>query len=186
MNWGIIGNVIYKNWKTADLSDKIKSFDNVYNGLDFGFSNPNAFVRCHVSEKEKTIYVFRELCKRGQTYESLIADLKNEIGYDMVTCDNEDSRGVYMLRSGGINAVESKKGGGSVLSGITWINGYKLVVDIRCQEFINEISQYHWMVDKDGNVLEKPVKKNDHLLDALRYALEVLMLSSNAEATARL
>ena len=54
-NWGILGNVIFKNWSTADLREKIGSFDNIHNGLDFGFTNPNALIRCHVSEKSKTM-----------------------------------------------------------------------------------------------------------------------------------
>lgn len=185
-NWGILGNVIFKNWSTADLSKQIAGFDNICNGLDFGFSNPNALVRCHVSEKSKTIYVFQELCKRGQTYDSLIADVKAMCGNQIVTCDNEDSRGVYMLRTGGIKALPAKKGADSVLNGITWLSGYKIVVDIRCQEFINEIQQYHWQEDKDGNVLEKPVKKNDHLMDALRYAVECISLVATAQGGSRL
>ena len=63
---------------------------------------------------------------------------------------------------------------------------YKIVIDIRCQNFINEIQQYHWKEDKNGNVLEIPVKEKDHLLDALRYAVELLSLSPSAKAGSRL
>ena len=185
-NWGILGNLIYKNWSTADLSGMVHTFDNVVNGLDFGFSNPNALIRAHISEKSKTIYVFQELCKRGQTYDSLIADLKRMCGNGIVTCDNEDSRGLFMLQTAGIKAVPAKKGADSVLNGITWLSGYKIVIDISCQEFINEIQQYHWQEDKDGNVLEKPVKKKDHLLDALRYAVEQESLAGKTSSTVRL
>ena len=185
-NWGILGNLIYKNWSTADLSGMVHNFDNVVNGLDFGFSNPNALIRAHISEKSKTIYVFQELCKRGQTYDSLIADVKRMCGNGIVTCDNEDSRGLFMLQTAGIKAVPAKKGADSVLNGITWLSGYKIVIDISCQEFINEIQQYHWQEDKDGNVLEKPVKKKDHLLDALRYAVEQESLAGKTSSTVRL
>lgn len=185
-NWGILGNVIFKNWSTADLSGMIASFDNIVIGLDMGFTNPNALVKAHVSEKSKTIYVFEEMYKRGQTYESLIEDVKQIAGNKIVTCDNEDSRGVYMLKQGGVNAIAAKKGADSVLNGIIWLQGYKIVIDLHCQNFINEIQQYHWQEDKDGNVTEKPVKKMDHLLDALRYSCEQMMLSTNATATGRL
>ena len=185
-NWGILGNLIYKNWSTADLSGMVHTFDNVVNGLDFGFSNPNALIRAHISEKSKTIYVFQELCKRGQTYDSLIADVKRICGNGIITCDNEDSRGLFMLQTAGIKAVPAKKGADSVLNGITWLSGYKIVIDISCQEFINEIQQYHWQEDKDGNVLEKPVKKKDHLLDALRYAVEQESLAGKTSSTVRL
>ena len=185
-NWGILGNVIFKNWSTADLSGMIAGFDNIHNGLDFGFTNPNALVRLHVSEKAKTIYVFDTLCKRGQTYDSLTEDIRKMIGSQIVTCDNEDSRGIFMLRQNGIKAVPAKKGADSVINGITWISGYKLVIDVRCQEFINEIQQYHWQEDKDGNVIEKPVKKNDHLMDAMRYAVESLSLAATAQSRGRI
>lgn len=184
-NWGILGNLIFKNWSTEDLSSKITGFDNIYNGLDFGFSNPNAIIRVHVAEKEKTIYVFDESYKRGQTYDQLIADIKKRVGNQIVTCDNEDSRAIFVLRSAGINAVPAKKGADSVLNGITWLNGYKIVIDIRCQNFINEIQQYHWQTDKEGNVIERPVKERDHLLDALRYAVEALSLTPRVKAIKR-
>lgn len=185
-NWGILGNVIFKNWTTQDLSELSKTFGDVDNGLDFGFTNPNALVRVHVSEKSKTIYIFDTLCKRGQTYDSLISDLKQKVGMQVITCDNEDSRGVFMLQQGGVRAVPARKGADSVLNGIIWLQGYKLVIDVRQQEFINEIQQYHWQEDKDGNVLEKPVKKNDHLIDALRYACENRILQAQAQSAARL
>ena len=185
-NWGILGNVIFKNWSTADLSEMARSFDAIDNGLDFGFTNPNALVRVHVSEKSKTIYIFDTLGKRGQSYNSLITDLKQKVGTEVVTCDNEDSRGIYMLQQGGIRAVPAKKGADSVLNGIIWLQGYKLVIDYRQQEFINEIQQYHWQEDKDGNVLEKPVKKNDHFMDALRYAVEWRILQACAQSAGRL
>ena len=185
-NFGILGHVVYKNWTTADLSDKIKEFNNNYQGLDFGFTNPNAMVRCHVSDKEKTIYVYDELYKSGQTYDELILDLKQKIGKEIITCDNEDSRGVFMLMQGGINAVPAKKGAGSVMSGIKFLQGYKIVIDIRCQNFINEIQQYHFDTDKNGEPLERPVKKQDHLMDAIRMATEPLMLQSKAQAQVRL
>lgn len=185
-NWGILGNVIFKNWSTADLSGMIAGFDNIHNGLDFGFTNPNALVRCHVSEKSKIIYVFKTYGKRGQTYDSLISDLRGIVGNEIITCDNEDSRGIFMLQQGGIKAVAAKKGADSVLNGIIYLQGYKIVIDVSCQEFINEIQQYHWQEDKDGNVIEKPVKKNDHYMDALRYAVEALIIQSTARATSRI
>lgn len=185
-NWGILGNLIFKNWSTADLSGMVSTFDAIDNGLDFGFTNPNALVRVHVSEKSKTIYVFDTMCKRGQTYDSLISDLRQKIGSQVVTCDNEDSLGIFMLRSGGVNAIPAQKGADSVVNGITWINGYKMVVDVKQQEFINELQQYHWQEDKDGNEIEKPVKRMDHLMDALRYAVENRMLQAKAQGGSRM
>ena len=65
-NWGVLGNLIFKNWRTEDLSSKIPTFDKIYNGLDFGYAaDPNALVRLHVDNARKKIYVFDELYKAG-------------------------------------------------------------------------------------------------------------------------
>ena len=63
-NFGVLGNVIFKNWRVEDLTDRIPTFDNVSNGLDFGWSNPNAFIRAHVDRERKKIYIFGELYQR--------------------------------------------------------------------------------------------------------------------------
>lgn len=53
-------------------------------------------------------------------------------------------------------------------------------------EFQNEIEQYHWQEDKYGNAMAKAVDKDNHLLDALRYATEQLQLESKVTASIRL
>ena len=71
-NWGVVGDVIFRNWKVADLSEPVeiqgqqiplwKTFDNIRNGLDFGFSaDPFAFVRLHIDKMRKQIYIFDEI-----------------------------------------------------------------------------------------------------------------------------
>lgn len=185
-NFGVLGNVIFKNWRVEDLTERKKSFDNIYNGLDFGYTNPNAFVRFHIDEANKKIYILEELYKREQTYESLARDLKHIIGNEYITCDHEDKRGIDSLVQAGLRAIPAKKGPDSVLFGIQWLQQFEIVVDVNCQNFKNEIQSYHWQEDKDGNVVEKPVKKDDHLLDALRYGAEMIMLRSKASAGRRL
>ena len=56
-NWGVLGKVIFKNWRTEDLSDVIPSFDNIYNGIDFGVTDPNAFIR-YMLTKVKSRYLY--------------------------------------------------------------------------------------------------------------------------------
>jgi phage terminase large subunit len=179
-NWGILGNLVFTNWRVEDLSDRKQKFNNIYNGLDFGYTNPNAFVRVHVDERNKKIYVIDEMYKRGQTYEQLSNEIAERIGSEYITCDNEDGRAIFTLGSYGLRAIPAKKGPDSVLFGINWLKGYEIIIDISCQNFKNEIQAYHWDEDKNGNVLERPVKKNDHLLDALRYATESIQVTNKA------
>ena len=86
----------------------------------------------------------------------------------------------------GINAVPALKGADSINRGIRWLQGHEIIIDSKCQNFKNEIEQYHWQEDKYGNAMAKPVDKDNHLIDALRYATESLQSADYAEAGKRL
>lgn len=185
-NWGVLGNVIYRNWKTEDLSALIPTFDRIYNGLDFGYADdPNAFVRCHVDMARKKIYVFDEIYKSGMLNDELAEELEKRIGYQYVTCDCADARSIDDLNRYGVRAIGAKKGADSVNHGIRFLQGFEIIVDIHCQHFINEIQTYHWAEDKYGNTLQKPYGVDDHLMDAIRYATEDLQLQNYATSAKR-
>ena len=86
----------------------------------------------------------------------------------------------------GIRAQSVKKGPDSITYGIRFLQQYKIIVNTKCQNFINEISQYHYQKNKDGEVMEVPVDKNNHLMDSLRYSLNDLIMDSNAKSSVRI
>jgi phage terminase large subunit len=59
-----------------------------------------------------------------------------------------------------------------VLHGIQWLQQQKIIIDSKCINTRNELQQYKWKEDAGGNSLPVPVDKNNHLIDALRYAYE--------------
>lgn len=185
-NWGVLGNVIYKNWRVEDLKDKIPTFDNIHNGLDVGYTNPNAFIKLHLDKENKKIYVFDEYYRAGMQDEDLYYIAKEFVGDGYIMTDNAANQTIDYLANRGIKAVSTVKGAESVNRGIRWIWGYEIIVDVHCQNFKNEIEQYHWQEDKNGVVLEKPVKQNDHLMDAMRYALENEILAAEVKAGRRI
>lgn len=186
-NWGVLGNLVFKNWRTEDLSSKIAAFDKIYNGLDFGFSaDPNAMVRLHIDQARKKMYIFDELYKCGMQDDELAEELKSRIGTQYVTCDCAEPKSIADLNRRGVRAIPARKGPDSINYGIRFLQGYEIIIDIRCQNFKNEIQAYHWAEDKYGNALRKPVDKDNHLMDALRYATEELQLAATAQATNRL
>jgi len=171
--WGTVGNMIYSNWSKEDLSDIKESFDNIYNGLDFGFADdPTAYVRVHLDNKHKKIYIIDEFAKSGLHIDQIARKLDKIMTNEIVTCDSSEPRSIADLRRHGIKAIGAKKGAGSVEHGIRWIQGYQIIVDETCTNTIKELSSYKWKEDKDGQTIPKPEDKNNHLLDALRYALE--------------
>lgn len=186
-NWGVLGKVIFKNWRSEDLSALVPRFDNIYNGLDFGFSDdPNAMVRVHVDFSRKKIYVFDELYVCGMQNEELAREVKKRVGMQYVTCDSAEPKTIAYLQLKGINAMGALKGADSVTYGIDFLLGFEIIVDVRCQNFKNEIQSYQWQEDKYGNAMRKPVDRDNHLMDALRYAVESLSLVSKTEAARRL
>lgn len=172
-NWGVLGDVIFRNWRTEDLSGYMDVGGKLYFGLDFGFSSdPAAVIKVRFERARKRILVLGELYERGLTNERLAERARPLVGRSPVVCDCAEPKSIMELRGCGINAISSKKGADSVIHGIQWLQGCEIVVDARCQNMRNELTLYQWRKDKDGNSLAEPADKNNHLIDALRYALE--------------
>lgn len=186
-NWGILGHVIFKNWHVEDLSDIIPQFDRVYCGLDFGFaSDPNALIKVHLDKKRKKIYVIDEWYQAGMSDEELLRVCRDFVGNNYVTCDSSEPKSINYLANSGIKAVAAVKGPDSINRGIRWLQDYEIIIDVSCQNFKNEIEQYHWKQDKNGNAMAIPADLNNHLLDALRYALCDEILAAEVTAGHRI
>lgn len=181
-NWGVLGAVIFKNWRVEDLTGMKDQFTNRKHGLDFGFAEDPAAMPCtHYDKKKKTIYIYDELYMRELTNDVLAQEVKNRIGDDYVTCDSAEPKSIKELKQYGVKALAAKKGKDSVNHGIQWLQQQTIIIDVKCQNTKNEFQSYKWKEDKDGNVLPVPVDKNNHIIDALRYAYEDEMRFSKIE-----
>jgi len=195
-NWGVLGNLIFKNWIVKDLHAEmvetkngmvplISTFDNFKNGLDFGFSSdPAALSHTHYDKKKSTIYYVDEIYERELTNDKLGAMVKEMIGKQYVICDSSEPKSIRELQVMGINALGAKKGKDSVNFGIDWLQRQTIIIDIRCQNTKNEYMQYKWKEDKDGNVLKVPVDKFNHIIDGTRYGYEDEMTYGRVKAVA--
>lgn len=172
--WGILGAVIFKNWRVEDCSEIRKIADRYKNGLDFGYGgDPCALARSHYDKARKRIYILEDEPYEKELTNDLLADkIKPIVGHELVVCDSEDPKSIKELKNYGINTASAIKGKGSVNFGIQWLQRHEIIIDIHCQHAKNELQSYKWREDKDGNVLDEPVDKNNHFLDALRYSYE--------------
>lgn len=172
-NWGVLGAVIFKNWKVEDLSWLKEIADKHRNGLDFGYAaDPAALTHTHYDSKKKTIYILDELYITELTNDILAEEIKKIIGSQTVVCDSAEPKSIKELKRHGVNATGARKGKDSVNHGIQWLQQQTIIVDVKCQNHKNELMKYKWREDKDGNVLPIPTDKDNHLIDALRYAYE--------------
>ena len=175
-NWGILGGLIFKNWSQMDLSEEKEHFDKYYNGLDFGYANdPAAMVRLHWDSKRNTIYVTDELYAKELTNDVLASEVSKLVGKEVVWCDAAEPKSIMELCQHGVRAIKAKKGKDSVNFGIQWLQQQKIIVDVKCQNMINELAQYKWKEDKDGSTVPIPVDRNNHLIDAMRYCMQIEM-----------
>ena len=171
-NWGSLGDSILTNWRVEDLSKQ--SFDNIRHGVDFGYSqDPAAYVKIHYDPKRKRIYIFDGFSQTELTNPQLAKRLKPHTGDNAVFCDSAEPKSIKELQDNGINAKAVKKGPNSILFGIQWLQQHEIIVDEALQGVVNELTIWGWKKDKDGNSLPIPEDKNNHYIDAVRYALEI-------------
>lgn len=179
--WGVLGNTIFKNYEIADLSSLIPTFDNIRNGGDFGFaSDPAALGRMHWNKKKKELYIFEEYYERDIVNDELATECLRMFGKEEVRFDSSEPKSIRELRNAGVNAVPAIKGPDSVLHGIQWLQGIKLIIHKECINTANEVRQAKWKEGSDGKPLSppRPVDKNNHMLDLIRYAMERDMLET--------
>lgn len=178
-DWGIVDGLVYENWeeKAFDL-EEIRGLPNIGSafGLDFGYTNdPTALFCGLVDTKAKTIWVFDEIYKKGMGNEA-IADEVIKGGYakEKIRADAAEPKSIDRLYALGLSRIRrARKGKDSVNSGIDFIQDYKIFVHPKCVNFITEISNYTWDTDsKTGQKINKPIDDFNHLMDAMRYAME--------------
>ncbi|MBU3193479.1 PBSX family phage terminase large subunit [Clostridium algidicarnis] len=172
-NWGVLGAVIFKNWKVQDFSDVESTFDNYRHGVDWGFADdPFAYIKSHYDKRRKRLYICDEIEVVGLLNDESAPLVKEKAGSNRIICDSSEPKSVAEFKKLRVNAKSAKKGPGSIEYGIKFLQGLEIIIHPRCQNFKNEISKYKYKEDKNGNILPIPVDKDNHLIDALRYSLE--------------
>lgn len=176
--WGIVDGLVYENWieKSFDVNEVSKrpGVQSVF-GLDFGYTNdPSALFCGLIDEANKELYVFDEMYGKAMLNEDIHAEIVR-MGYakEKIIADSSEPKSIATLRKLGLNRVRpSRKGKGSVNNGIDFIQSFKIIIHPSCVNFLTEISNYVWDEDKFGKKLNEPIDDFNHLMDAMRYALE--------------
>lgn len=183
-DWGIVDGLIYENWK-EDIFDvneisRRKGVKSAF-GLDFGYTNdPTALFCSLVDETAKKIYVFDEMYEKAMTNRKIYDEISRK-GYakEKIVADSAEPKSIDELRNLGLYRIQkARKGKDSINNGIQYIQDFEIIIHPKCVNFIKEIGNYTWDEDKFGNKINKPVDDFNHLLDAMRYALEDFLKGS--------
>lgn len=177
-DWGIVDGLVYENWeeKNFDLNEikQIKGIQSAF-GMDFGYTNDPSTLFCGMVDlNEKNIYVFDEMYGYGMS-NSKIHKAVFDMGYvkERITADSANPKDIDHLRELGLRNIRgSRKGKDSVNNGIQYIQDFHIIIHPKCVNFLTEISNYTWDSDKFGKKINKPIDDFNHLMDAMRYALQ--------------
>ena len=178
--WGIAEGLVFENWDVCDFDykklgeeDKTEWQYRSFFGLDYGYSNdPTAFIAFVANPLKKEIWIYDEHYET-KMLNSDIAKVIIGKGYakERIRADAAEPKSNEDLRRLGLSRlVASVKGKDSVINGITAIQEYKIKVHPSCKNTIAELSAYCWKKDKADNGTNVPEDRNNHLMDALRYA----------------
>lgn len=180
--WGVTDGLVYENWRELEFDwreilNKRQKAKAVF-GLDFGYTNDPAAFFCGILDQEqKEIYVFDEIYQKGMQNTTIYNNIE-KLGFrkEIIVADSAEPKSIEHLRSLGLTRIKaSKKGKDSINAGIQFIQDFKIFIHPRCVNFLTEISNYSWDKDKFGKAVNKPIDDFNHLMDAMRYALEDYM-----------
>lgn len=179
-DWGIVEGLVYENWKEQKFTlDDVRGLHTVC-GLDFGYTNdPSAFFIGFLDLENKRLYVWDEMYETGLSNRKIYETITG-MGYgkETITADSAEPKSIDELRSLGLYIHGAKKGKDSINNGIQWIQDLEIIVHPRCVNFLTEISNYMWKSDRFGKKLNEPIDDFNHLMDAMRYALEQYILGN--------
>lgn len=171
------GGEVFANLSLRDISDEeIDGFDQIRRGIDFGYAaDPFVYVVCHYDSTRKRLYIFKEIFKTGLS-NAAAAEMINKLGTysQTIICDSAEPKSINELRRIGLSVKGAKKGPDSVEYGIKFLQSLEeIVIDAkRCPNSAREFSQYEIESDANGNFSAHYPDKNNHTIDAVRYALE--------------
>lgn len=161
---------IFHNWQFIPYSE-FPEFDETVLGIDFGYSNDELAI-LEVARVNDRLYV-HELCYEKGMTNSDIADFLKERNLDQVLAfaDSAEPKSIEELKRLGCWVKPAVKGQGSINAGISLIKEFDVFVSQQSTNLAREFSTYYWTELKDGTIINKPIDRNNHLMDALRYAV---------------
>jgi len=171
--WATPTYIVYDNW---DIVQKIPEDCHLtYYGVDFGYVNPSAVVKCQTNDEGKDVYLSEVIYQTKLTNTELIEKMKMSIDFnDIIVADAAEPDRIEEIRGAGFNAIPATKGKNSLTEGIDRCKRKRLHILESSANIIKELKGYKYKVDKSDNILEEPLPFRDHAMDAMRYAIKKL------------
>lgn len=195
------GGNVFDNVEHMDMPNSfIATFDNIYNGLDWGFANdPNAYTKMYFDSTRQDLYIFAEHKAKHESNRELFEYLYKENHHirrkwvieggqeievfeecpimemnELITADSAEPKSIADFKAYGCFMRPAEKGPDSVRYGIKWLQSLRhIYIDKhRCPNTYDEFVRYEFERDKQGHIISAFPDKDNHFIDSTRYALE--------------
>ena len=164
---------VFWNWTVEEF---VRPLGTIYRfGADWGFSvDPSVLVRCSIDGNR--LYVDYEAYAVGCEIVNL-PDLFMSVPESEkwpITADSARPETISHMRKHGFPKIQAAiKGAKSLEDGVEFLKSYDIIVHPRCQHLIDELTMYSYKTDPLTNLIIPQLEdKDNHVIDALRYACE--------------
>lgn len=177
------GLEVFNNVTIREITqDEINIFDNIRQGVDFGYAiDPVVYIKMHYDKTRKKLYMFDEYSGIQISNKKLYDTIKSRVN-GVITADSAEPKSIAELSNLGLRIKGAKKGPDSIDYGIKFLSEdiEEIIIDpVRCVRASKEFVNYALEVDRHGEVKSKYPDKDNHVIDATRYALEDDMKQNN-------
>jgi phage terminase large subunit len=181
------GVVPFSNLVFRPITDEeVRSFDNIRQGIDWGYAaDPFAFVRLHYDKRRRRLFFIGEIYEiKLSNREAALRIISNGWNDVPITADSAEPKSIAEMKTYGLKISGAKKGPGSVEYGEKWLDDLEeIVIDYkRTPNVAKEFENIDYQMDKDGNIKSKLEDKDNHTIDATRYACEDVMKDRKLKA----
>lgn len=175
-DWGIVEGLVYENWREEAFTLSQIGEAQIRCGLDFGYTqDPSAFFVGFIDTENRKLWVWDEIYQKKMSNRHIFKHI-SMMGYgkERITADSAEPKSIDELKKYGLRVKGARKGKDSINNGIQFLQDYEMIIHPRCVNFLTEISNYSWSKDRFGKSINVPIDDFNHLMDAMRYAVEDL------------
>lgn len=171
------GGEVFTNVKIQRIGKAERnSFAQIKRGIDFGYAaDPFVYVICNYDRKRKTLYIFDEIYKQGLSNQRAAELIKAKGDYKQnIIADSAEPKSISEMRGYNLRIVGAKKGPDSVEYGIKYLQSLEQIVidNVSCPNCAREFLGYELVPDGNDGFKDGYPDKNNHTIDAVRYAME--------------
>lgn len=171
---GTLEGNVYTGWRIITAND-YENAKLIRYGLDFGFSNDETAL-CAIYETDKGELIVKELLYKTDIRPSQYAGELERVGVDhniLIVADSARPEIIAEIKTAGFRCIGADKRPGSITRGIDRVKEFAIIYD--GENLGREYMSYAWRTKRStGETLDEPKDGNDHLMDAMRYAIDDL------------